>query len=191
MYYKTASKTFSFSAMTNMNSTPDLFRDITTFIFDIDGVMTDGQVIVLENGLQARSMSTKDGFALQLAVKKGYRLLVLSGAAPSPVVDRLNKLGVIDIHMNVKDKRTMVRQYMATHTLAPAEVLYMGDDIPDLPPMSVVGLPASPADAVMEVKGIAKYISGFRGGAGCVRDVIEKVLKLNGHWDNNTDIPSR
>ncbi|HTD92878.1 MAG TPA: hypothetical protein VK644_03665 [Chitinophagaceae bacterium] len=174
-----------------MNSTPDLFRDITTFIFDIDGVMTDGRVIVFENGLQARSMNTKDGFALQLAVKKGYRLLVLSGAAPSPVIDRLNKLGVTDIHMNVKDKRSMVQHYMTTHALAAAEVLYMGDDMPDMAAMSVVGLPASPSDAVMEIKGISKYISGFGGGAGCVRDVIEKVLKLNGHWDNNTDIPSR
>lgn len=174
-----------------MTTIPDLFRDITTFIFDIDGVMTDGNILVLENGLQARSMNTKDGFALQLAIKKGYRVLAISGAAPSPVVDRLGKLGITDVHMNVMDKHALVQGYIAQNGLMAAEVLYMGDDIPDMTPMAGVGLPVCPADAVMEILGISKYISTFKGGGGCVRDVIEKVMKLNGHWEYHTEITSR
>ncbi len=137
-------------------STSDIFKNITTFIFDVDGVLTDGTVLVLENGLQARRMSIKDGYALQLAVKSGYQVLVVSGAAASPVVDRLNKLGIDDVHMGVIDKKDFVIRYMTTHQLTTGEVLYMGDDIPDLEVMSLVGLPACPADAVAEVKDIAK-----------------------------------
>jgi 3-deoxy-D-manno-octulosonate 8-phosphate phosphatase (KDO 8-P phosphatase) len=170
---------------------PDLFKNITTFIFDVDGVLTDGTVLVLENGVQARRMNIKDGYALQLAVKKGYRLLVISGAAASPVVDRLNKLGITDIHMGVTDKKTFIKNFITNKNLAPDQVLFMGDDIPDLPAMSIVGLPVCPADAVMEIKEAAKYVSPANGGYGCVRDVIEKVLKLKNDWQHTSDITSR
>lgn len=169
----------------------DAFQHITTFIFDVDGVLTDGTVLVLENGLLARRMSIKDGYALQLAVKKGYRLLVISGAAASPVVDRLEKLGITEIHTGVTHKKDFVKNFIATHKLAAAEVLFMGDDMPDLPVMSVAGLPACPADAVAEIKEASKYISSFNGGCGCVRDVIEKVMKQKGHWEHSDDIASR
>lgn len=169
----------------------ELFKKITTFIFDIDGVLTDGTVLVLENGLQARRMHIQDGFALQMAAKNGYRILVISGSQSDPVKERLEKLGVTDIHMNVFDKKKFAEEYMSKNKLTPQEVLFMGDDIPDLPVMSVVGLPCCPSDAVYEVKESAKYISPLPGGNACVRDVIEKVLKLNDHWNYRGDVASR
>src|SRR6185503_18834596 len=167
------------------------FNKISTFIFDIDGVLTDGTVLVLENGLQARRMSIKDGFALQLAVKSGYRVVAISGSSPSPVIDRLNKLGVAEVYLPILDKRSFITTYLEKNKLRKEEVLFMGDDIPDLPAMSVVGIAACPADAVPEIKEVANYISHLNGGAGCVRDVIEKVLRVNNHWHYREDVPSR
>ena len=167
------------------------FKKITTFIFDVDGVLTDGTVLVLENGLQARRMHIKDGFALQMAQKNGYRLLVISGGNSPQVMQRLEKLGITNVHMSVLDKKTFVADYIAVNKLRKEEVLYMGDDLPDLPAMSIVGLPCCPADAVNEVKDAVQYISPLTGGMACVRDVIEKVLKLNDHWQYRADITSR
>ena len=169
----------------------DRFKKITTFIFDMDGVLTDGTVLVLENGLQARHMSIKDGYALQLAVKKRYRLLVVSGANSSPVTDRLNKLGITEVHMAVANKKTFVEEYMADKNLQAEEILFMGDDMPDYSVMSMVGLPVCPSDAVTEIRAISKYISPATGGNGCVRDVIEQVLKLNDDWHHQEDIASK
>jgi 3-deoxy-D-manno-octulosonate 8-phosphate phosphatase (KDO 8-P phosphatase) len=172
-------------------SPSDLFKPITTFIFDMDGVLTDGTVLVLEDGLQARRMSIKDGYALQLAVKKGYRILVVSGATSLPVADRLNKLGITSIHMSVANKKSFVEKFMLDNDLRSEEILFMGDDIPDLTAMSCVGLPVCPADAMEEVKVISKYISPLTGGNGCVRDVIEQVLRSNNNWHHEADIASR
>ena len=172
-------------------SIPGLFKNITTFIFDIDGVLTDGTVLVLENGLQARRMNIKDGYALQLAVKKGYRILVVSGAAASPVIDRLNKLGIAAVHTGITDKKLFVENYIADSNLTVAEILFMGDDIPDQSVMLMIGLPVCPADAVSEIKEVSKYISPLNGGYGCVRDVIEKVMKSQGNWQYDEDIASR
>ena len=169
----------------------ELFKNITTFIFDLDGVLTDGTILLLENGVQARRMSIKDGFALQLAIKKGYRVLVVSGAVSGQAVRRLGKLGVTEVHMGVGDKRSFILSYMETNKLKRENLLYMGDDLPDLPAMSVVGLPTSPADAVPEIREAVRYISPFNGGAGCVRDVIERVLKHNDHWGYDPAVASR
>ena len=174
-----------------MSNEPDLFKNITSFIFDIDGVMTDGSILILENGLQARLMSIKDGFALQLAVKTGYRVMAISGSSPSPVIDRLNKLGVIEVQMSVMDKKSFVTSCIQKNKLQKEEVLYMGDDLPDLPAMSVVGLATCPADAAPEIREVANYISPFNGGYGCVRDVIEKVLRQNNQWHHRDDVASR
>jgi 3-deoxy-D-manno-octulosonate 8-phosphate phosphatase (KDO 8-P phosphatase) len=169
----------------------ELFQKITTFVFDVDGVLTDGTVLVLDHGLQARRMNIKDGFALQMAEKNGYRVLIVSGSHSPQVVDRLDKLGITNVHMQVLDKKKFVEDFMSENNLKPEEILYMGDDLPDLPVMSVVGLPCSPADAVIEVKEAVQYISPLQGGHACVRDVIEKVLKLNDHWHYGVDIASR
>jgi 3-deoxy-D-manno-octulosonate 8-phosphate phosphatase (KDO 8-P phosphatase) len=168
-----------------------LFKTITTFIFDVDGVLTDGTVLVLDNGLQARRMHIKDGFALQMAARSGYRVLIVSGGHSPQVMQRLEKLGITDVHMSVLDKKKFVQEYIASHQLIKEQVLYMGDDLPDLPVMSVVGLPCCPADAVNEVKEAVQYISPVNGGFACVRDVIEKVLKLNDHWYYREDVSSR
>jgi 3-deoxy-D-manno-octulosonate 8-phosphate phosphatase (KDO 8-P phosphatase) len=166
-------------------------KNITTFILDVDGVLTDGTILVLENGLQARQMSIRDGYGLQLAIKKGYRVLVISGAAASPVVDRLNKLGISDVYMGAADKLGIVNKYMSDHQLSRDELLFMGDDMPDLEVMQSVGLAACPADAIEEIKEISSYISTVNGGEGCVRDVIEKVMKLKGDWTHIQDVKSR
>ena len=167
------------------------FKRITAFIFDVDGVLTDGTIWVLENGLQARRMSIKDGFALQLAIKTGYRVFVVSGSSPSPVIDRLNKLGITEVHMSVLDKGSFITSLFEKHKLNKEEVLYMGDDLPDLPAMSIAGLATCPADAAPEIKEVSQYISPLVGGDGCARDVIEKVLKANDHWHYHPGIASR
>ena len=169
----------------------ELFKPITTFIFDVDGVLTDGTLLLLENGVQARRMSIKDGFALQMALKNGFRVQIISGGNSPEVKDRLEKLGVKDIAMSVLNKKAFLEELISTNQLKKEELLYMGDDLPDIPAMSVVGLPCCPADAVNEVKEAAQYISPFNGGDACARDVIEKVLKLNDKWEYRVDVTSR
>jgi 3-deoxy-D-manno-octulosonate 8-phosphate phosphatase (KDO 8-P phosphatase) len=167
------------------------FKSIKTFVFDVDGVLTDGSLLILNDGQQARVMNIKDGYALQLAIKKGYRIAVISGGTSEAVKVRLDKLGVKDCFLNVGNKRARLLEYAAQHQLNPDEILFMGDDIPDLIPMQLTGLPCCPADAVAEIKQISLYISPVDGGKGCARDVIEKVLKLNGHWDLDTAVVSK
>lgn len=167
------------------------FQDIDTFVFDIDGVMTDGSLLVLPDGVMARRMNIKDGYALQLAVKKGYRVLVISGGDSPEVKERLHKLGVTDVWMKTHHKKQVLAEYLEKNNISRERVLYMGDDIPDLEVIQVAGLPCCPVDAVQEIKDQSVYISHFAGGAGCVRDVIEKVMKLRGDWNEDTSIRSR
>lgn len=169
----------------------DQFKQITTFVFDIDGVLTDGTLFVFDDGQFVRRMHIKDGFALQLAIKKGYKVMVMSGADASAVKVRLEKLGITDIFFQVKNKKEKLTEYVSQHNLSWNQVLFMGDDIPDYDTLQQAGVSCAPADAASEVKQIAKYVSLFAGGQGCVRDVIEKVLKLNGHWELHTDIASK
>jgi 3-deoxy-D-manno-octulosonate 8-phosphate phosphatase (KDO 8-P phosphatase) len=168
-----------------------LFKPITTFVFDVDGVLTDGTVQLLPNGEQSRRMNIKDGYALQLAVKKGYRIAIISGGRSESVVSRLQGLGIKDIYTGITDKQEKLQDYVFEHELQWEQVIFMGDDIPDYRAMQLVGLPVCPADAVPEIKSISRYISPVNGGNGCVREVIEKVLKLNGHWTIDEEIASR
>lgn len=167
-----------------------LFKLVRTFVFDVDGVLTDGTLFVLGDQF-VRRMHIRDGFALQLAVKKGYRVAVISGSHSDAVTDRLNRLGVQDVFMHVTNKKEMLADYCHRYQLDAREILFMGDDIPDYAVMQEVGLPCAPADAAPEIKRVAKYISPLTGGSGCVRDVIEKVLKLNDHWELETDTAAR
>ena len=169
----------------------ELFKKITTFVFDVDGVLTDSTILLLENGLQARRMHIKDGLALQMAKKNGFRVVVISGANSKPVIERLNKLGIAEVYMAVEDKKVFLGNYIKTQGLVWEELLFMGDDLPDLMTMKEVGVSACPADAVTEVKEMASYISPLNGGIGCVRDVIEKVLKVQGKWTFDTSVTSR
>ncbi len=167
------------------------FTKIRLFVFDIDGVLTDGNLLILPDGQWARTMNIKDGYALQLAVKKGYRILVISGGDAVPVKQRLQKLGITDIFLPVQNKPEILQQYLQDHQIPREAVLYMGDDIPDLAAMQLAGLPCCPQDAATEIKQLSVYISPLAGGKGCVRDVIEKVLKLNGHWEYEQGLASR
>ena len=169
----------------------ELFRKITTFVFDVDGVLTEGNLIVLPDGLMARRMNIKDGYALQLAVKRGYNVVVISGGNSPEVKERLNKLGVANVWMQVNDKKNILQDFVKENNLQQAEILFMGDDIPDYEAMNVVGLPCCPADAATEIKQISKYISPLPGGVGCAREVIEKVMKLRGDWGLDTHVKSQ
>jgi len=135
-------------------------------------------------------MNIRDGYALQLAIKKGYRIFILSGAVSEESRDRLLKLGITDIQMGSKDKASALSAYMQEHSLNSNYILYMGDDLPNLSAMRLVGMPCCPADAAVEIKQISEYISPFNGGAGCVRDVVEKVLKLNNDWGEDVTVAS-
>lgn len=174
-----------------MDNVLSLFKNITTFVFDMDGVLTDGSLWVMPGGVWVRKMNIKDGYALQLAVKKDYRVVVISGSSSDEVTDRLHKLGVSDVFMKVEDKENLLNEYLSKHSLQKEEVLCMGDDIPDLKILQMAGLAACPADAIQEIKSVSQYISHIPGGEGCVRDVIEKVLKLRGDWNNDTSVPSK
>ncbi|MFT3823301.1 MAG: HAD-IIIA family hydrolase [Chitinophagaceae bacterium] len=169
----------------------DRFKKVKTFVFDVDGVLTDGNILLMENGQFLRNMNTKDGFALQLAVKKGYRIVVISGGASDAVTLRLNKLGIKDVFLKVENKKKVLHDYVQQHGLQWEEMLFMGDDVPDYECMTEVGIACAPADAVGDIRQVSHYISALPGGRGCVRDVIEKVLKLNDHWDLHTSIASK
>jgi 3-deoxy-D-manno-octulosonate 8-phosphate phosphatase (KDO 8-P phosphatase) len=162
-----------------------LFKEIKLFVLDVDGVLTDGSILLLENGEMARTMHTKDGYAMQLAIKKGYEILVISGGSSTAVKARLEKLGIKNIALAIKNKKEALLNFVAANNLSWQQILYMGDDMPDLSPMQMVGLACAPADAVNEIKAIAHYISPIAGGNGCVRDVIEKVMKLNNDWNDD------
>jgi 3-deoxy-D-manno-octulosonate 8-phosphate phosphatase (KDO 8-P phosphatase) len=167
------------------------FKKVTTFIFDIDGVLTDSTVIVLENGLQARRMNIKDGLGLQMAIKNGFRVIAISGSFSEPVIQRLKKLGLEEVQMSIIDKKEFVSDFITKNNLNWEEVLYMADDLPDLALMKMVGLPCCPADAVPEILELSKYISPVNGGYGCVRDVIQKVLKVQDKWIYHDDVVSK
>jgi len=167
------------------------FQKIKLFVFDVDGVLTDGSLYVFNDGEQARKMNIKDGFALQLAIKKGYGMLVISGAYSEAVQKRLEKLGITDVLMKVTDKRETLLRYLEEKKISAEHVLFMGDDIPDYSVMKMAGLACAPANAAPEIRSIAHFISTSNGGEGCVREVIEKVLKINGHWELETDVKSR
>lgn len=161
----------------------ELFKPIKTFIFDVDGVLTNSQLLAMEDGSLLRNVNIKDGYALQLAVKKGYQMWIISGGTSEAIKKRFEKLGLQEVHIAVKDKKALLLELAAKHNLSLDTALYMGDDIPDYAVMQHCGLPTCPADACTEIKSISKYISPVNGGMGCVRDVIEKVLKLNEDWD--------
>ena len=155
---------------------------ITTFIFDYDGVLSDGKVIVITSNEQLRSTSVKDGYALQYAVKKGYRVAVISGGRSKTMTKRMNSLGITDVFLGVNNKIETFRKYLSDNGINKEEVLYMGDDIPDYETMLETGVATCPSDSAQEIKAVADYISDIKGGEGCVRDVIEQVLKLQDKW---------
>ncbi len=169
----------------------EYLNQITTFIFDVDGVLTDGSIIVATNGDMYRKMHTKDGFALKTAVDKGYNVCIISGGNNEGVRLRLKGLGIKDVHLGAHHKTETMNTYLEENNIPGEQVLYMGDDIPDLEVMKEVGLPCCPQDAVQEIKRVSKYVSHKKGGKGCVRDVIEQVLKVQNKWLDSTSVSAK
>ena len=159
------------------------FKNINSFIFDVDGVLTNGGLYIFPDGNFVRKMNAKDGFALKLALKKGYNIAIITGGREKNIKERLEKLGITNVFLNAHDKLPILNKYLSDNKIDPNTSLYMGDDIPDLKPMKNIGLACCPNDAVYEIKEISHYISNINGGSGCVRDVIEQVLKANNDWD--------
>lgn len=158
--------------------------DITTFIFDFDGVLSDGMVMLNEEGHYLRRTNVKDGYALQLAVKKGYRIAIISGAKAEGMYKRLFGLNITDVYLGVSNKDAVYEEFKAKYNLEDKEIIYMGDDIPDYEVMRKVGVATCPADAAIEIKEVSDYISDKNGGNGCARDIIEQTLKLHKKWMN-------
>jgi 3-deoxy-D-manno-octulosonate 8-phosphate phosphatase (KDO 8-P phosphatase) len=158
-------------------------NNIQCFVFDIDGVLTDGDLHVLLDGTMLRQMNIKDGYALQLANKKGYKIFVISGSNAEGAKKRLENLGITEVHLNVKNKLLLLDNLLIQHRVTYDHILYMGDDMPDIEVMKKCGAPTCPADAVHQVKKESIYVSEKNGGRGCVRDVIEQVLTLHNKWE--------
>lgn len=156
--------------------------NVTAFVFDCDGVFTDGSIITLPSGEMLRTFNTKDGFAVALAVKRGYPIAIISGGKGEAMHNRFSALGIKDIYLGCGNKLRALGEFCAKYNLDPKTVMFMGDDIPDVEPMQVVGMGVCPSDSVAEVKGVARYISNVPGGRGCVRDVVEQVLKAQKKW---------
>lgn len=159
--------------------------DINTFVFDVDGVFTDGKVLIDNNGELLRTMSVKDGYALKTAIQKGYTVGIISGGTNEGVRKRFKSLGVEHIYLGADKKIERLNDFISKLGIEPSQILYMGDDLPDIPVMKISGIATCPQNAVPEVKAISNYVSHKNGGDGCVRDVIEQVLKVRGDWFEN------
>ncbi len=166
------------------------FSQIKVVVLDVDGVLTDGTLQVTESGDQLRTFYVKDGYAMQLAEKMGLNLWVISGGKSEGVRKRLQGLGIQEIHLGVSQKTDVLNDLLAKYNLTPDQLMYVGDDMPDYEVMQVVGIAACPVDAVEDIKAIAHYMSPFKGGQGVVRDVLEKILKIQGKWGVQTHIKS-
>lgn len=157
-------------------------RKIKAFVFDVDGVLSCDVIPLHPNGDPMRTVNIKDGYALQLAVEKGYEVAIITGGYTEAVQIRFSRLGIQHIYMRSAVKVHDFKDFMEKTGLSPEQIMYAGDDIPDYEVMTRVGLPVAPADAAPEIKEIAKYISSRRGGEGVARDVIEQTMRAQGHW---------
>jgi 3-deoxy-D-manno-octulosonate 8-phosphate phosphatase (KDO 8-P phosphatase) len=159
-----------------------LLPQIKTFIFDVDGVLTDGKVLINSEGELLRSFDTKDGYAIQCALQKGFKIAIISGGRNEAVRKRFKELGVVDVYLGAHYKLDAYQDLIDNYNLNSEEILYIGDDVPDIPVMEKVGLGCCPSDAVSDVKTMANYVSHKKGGQGCVRELIEQVLRVQGKW---------
>ncbi len=165
----------------------EILPQIDTLIFDVDGVLTNGIVTVMPDGEMIRNMNIKDGYALKSAVKAGFRVCIISGGKNEGVRKRLSNLGIKDIYLGAHDKTVEYTELVEKYNLNSQKVLYMGDDVPDLPVMKEVGMPCCPLDAAREIQHVSEYISDKKGGEGCVRDIVEQVMRVQNKWDKNFD----
>lgn len=164
-----------------MNSL-EQFRRIKAFVFDVDGVLTDHSIFVFENGKIVRRLNEKDLLALKKAIDNGYRVAIISGGSLDGLKQTFKEIGITDIFEKIRDKKEAYDRFKYAYDIDDETVMYMGDDLPDYAVMRIVGLPVCPRNAANEIKEITQYLSPYKGGEGCVRDVIEKVLKLKKVW---------
>ena len=170
-----------------MSNFKEELKKVRAFAFDVDGVLSNQTIILHYNGEPLRTINIKDGYAIQFAIKKGYPIAILTGGNSESIRKRYMRLGVTDIYLKSQNKREDLEDFLCKYQLDPSTILYMGDDLPDYEVMTRVGFPTCPANAVVEIKLISKYISNIDGGEGCVRDVIEQVLRLHSKWmDTNS-----
>lgn len=163
-------------------STLDTFTEIRGIIMDVDGVLTNNQILLTEDGQFLRSMNLRDGYALKRALTKGFKLAVITGGRSEGVVKRLNLLGIHEIHTGIEDKKPVMDRVLESWKLSASETAYLGDDLPDLDCMKSVGLACSPADAMPEILAVSHFISTIKGGQGFVREVVEKMMKAQNCW---------
>ncbi|HUW07066.1 MAG TPA: HAD-IIIA family hydrolase [Williamwhitmania sp.] len=157
-------------------------KGVRAFAFDVDGVFTDGTIYLHPSGEMLRTANMRDGYALQLALSKNYPVAIISGGKSESLRARFQGLGVTDIYLGSRDKLSDFNDFCGKHSIAPVDLLYMGDDLPDYEVMKQAGIPCAPADAVPQIKDLAHYISPYKGGEGCVRDVVEQVLRAQNYW---------
>ena len=157
-------------------------KKIRALAFDVDGVLSTNNVVLMEGGQPCRTANIKDGYALQLAVKRGLKLAIITGGKSQAVLTRYEGLGIKDVFLGVAVKIKKYEEWLKTNHLSHEEVIYMGDDIPDYEVMRQCGCPCCPADAATEIRQISTYVSPRDGGMGCVRDVVEQVLRAQGKW---------
>lgn len=165
-----------------MENYKKLFAKVKAFVFDVDGVLTDGSVLVMPDGEFLRSYNTKDGYAMQLAHKAGFYIAIITRAKSETIRKRMNGIGLSDVYIGQDQKNEAFENFLKKYSLSPADVLYMGDDLPDITGLKMSALPCCPKDASNDVKANVMYISDKDGGKGCVRDVIEQVMKVQGKW---------
>ena len=165
----------------------EIFKNITTVVLDVDGVLTNGDIILMPGMQPVRKMNAKDGYAMQLAVRNGIRMAIITGGRSPEVKERLQGLGITDIYLGASSKMESYEDLKMCYELKDEEILYMGDDLPDYDIMKIVALAAAPQDAAPEIKSVADYVSPIDGGKGCVRDVLEQLLKIQGKWARSED----
>ena len=165
----------------------EIFKNITTVVLDVDGVLTNGDIILMPGMQPVRKMNAKDGYGMQLAVRNGIRMAIITGGRSPEVKERLQGLGITDIYLGASSKMESYEDLKMCYDLTDDEILYMGDDLPDYDIMKIVALAAAPQDAAPEIKSVADYVSPIDGGKGCVRDVLEQLLKIQGKWARSED----
>ena len=165
----------------------ELLIHVEAFAFDVDGVFSSSITFIQPDGQLFRTANIKDGYSIQLLRKKGYPVAIITGGNYEGVRKRFENLGVTDIYLAADNKQEALQDFVKKHQLDISKIMYMGDDIPDIPPMKIVGIPVCPADAAEDVKMASRYISDKKGGEGCVRDVVEQVLRAREDWLNEND----
>lgn len=171
-----------------MNIEPEILKRIKCFVFDVDGVLTDGTVLALESGEQARSFNIKDGYAIERALHAGFEVAVISGGKQIGVEKRLAFLKIKHIFLGVKNKVEVFNEFCINKKIYAEDIVYVGDDMPDFEVMQLVGLPCCPADAVQDIKNISLYVSNYNGGKGCVREIVEMVMHAQHTWHHSINL---